>query len=232
MSREIKKDLDELYSYIGGYSTKSMLSDSRYASFVSICQKRYYSFLTFIGELEQYSNAGISEEQYLFLKESCSDCGLSLFDALHGNYKGAKLLMRSSIENFVKGYMYNVIPNITKEKNVYALFESVKQSYPFTESDIQPLYNRIHDIYKELCAIVHTATKLQLSSMTAFSIFPYYEEKESKYISTRLLKLVDAYVTLLALKYNKEYHSFHFSNKGIINTSLLNQYKKKVQNIE
>ena len=96
MAREFKEDFDNLLVFINDYSLKSLLLDSKYIDEIKKIHKKYFSYLTFIAELQSYIGANDGEDKpFDFLKESCSDAGISFFLLIHGSYKPSKLLLRS-----------------------------------------------------------------------------------------------------------------------------------------
>lgn len=61
-------------------------------------------------------------------------CWTSTFLVTHGCYKGAKLLLRSSIENFIKAVCFDEYPDIVIKKSVYEVFDIAKASMTFSGS--------------------------------------------------------------------------------------------------
>ena len=103
MSRIVTDDFKELKDFFLNYSTASNLENEDFVKFLSSYHKKYLAYLTYIAEISSYktkkSLAGMLDSQFDFFSESCSDCGLALFDSVNGNYKAARLLLRSSIES-------------------------------------------------------------------------------------------------------------------------------------
>ena len=107
MSRRIKEDFDNLCDFFKKYSLAPIFEEKDFVKQISTYHKKYYSYLVLVIELKEIvDNANyapcMSQEQYNYVLESCSDVGQALFLVTHGCYKGAKLLLRSSIENFIK----------------------------------------------------------------------------------------------------------------------------------
>ena len=130
MSRRVKDDFGKLIEFFGSYSIEPNIKNTEFQTFLSTYHKRYFAYLTFIAELSQYQSkallSGLNDSQYRFYAESCSDCGLALFDSVNGNYKGSRLLQRSSIENFMKAISLDEDTTIDQEKSVYTLFDRAK----------------------------------------------------------------------------------------------------------
>src|SRR5690554_7423806 len=98
MSREIQNDFGALKTFLNGYNLTHLLNDASFNAFISQQHKKYFSYLTFIAEIQNfidnpnYSNI-ILTTQIPFLKESCSDTAISFFSTFHGSYKSSKLLL-------------------------------------------------------------------------------------------------------------------------------------------
>ena len=119
MSRRVKDDFEKLVGFFDSYSLKPNNKNKEFQTFLSAYHKRYYAYLTFMAELSQYKSkpllTRLNDNQYRFYSESCSDCGIALFDSVNGNYKGTRLLLRSSIENFMKAVSLDEDTTIDQE---------------------------------------------------------------------------------------------------------------------
>ncbi len=235
MSRRVKCDLEKLVEFFDSYSIKSNINNTDFLQFLSTYHKRYFAYLTFIAELSQYKSkpllSGLSDIQYKYYSESCSDCGLALFDSVNGNYKGSRLLLRSSIENFMKGVSIDEDTTIDQEKSVYTLFDRAKSISFFSKDTYKNLFDVVHLQYKELCKDVHTATINNMVQLSALNSLPSFDGALAKSVALVVLNLIPTYVTMLALKYNGFYHTIHFDNKDIIQTALLKEYANSINNL-
>lgn len=236
MSRRIKEDFEKLLEFFDTYTLKANISDVNFKEFLSVYHKRYYAYLTFIAELSQFSTRSLiialTKDQYQYYSESCSDCGLALFDAVNGNYKGARLLLRSSIENFIKGICLDEDSSINSEKSVYELFDRAKAVSFFSKVTTKNLFDVVHQQYKDLCKDVHTATFDNMVQLSALNTLPVFDKKLSGSVVNVVLHLIPAYVTMLSLKYNKFYHSIYYENKEIIQLAILSDYAEVVNNLK
>lgn len=220
MVREIERDLVELKKFTNNYRMPDWDVNSNFQKTISQFHKKYIGFLTLCAEIKSDTtsvHSAFSTLQSLYLSETCSDCGLAFFDLLHGNYKSSKLLLRSSIENFLKGISFTDIIDIHKEKSVYQIFDKVK-AIPFFSSPISlAQYDIIHNKYKLLCEDVHTAHQTNMAQLSALNIFPSFNKTAAQKTVTIATDLLSSYCALILLKYNKFYHeSIHFKNKPII----------------
>lgn len=235
MSRRIKNDFEKLIRFFGSYSIDPNIKNTEFQTFLSTYHKRYFAYLTFIAELSQYQSkallSGLNDSQYRFYAESCSDCGLALFDSVNGNYKGSRLLQRSSIENFMKAISLNEDTTIDQEKSVYTLFDRAKAISFFSNETTKNLFDIIHLQYKELCKDVHTATIKNMVQLSALNTLPAFNVAQAKNVAVVVQRLISAYVTLLALKYNAFYHTIHYENKDVIQTTLIKEYANIINNI-
>lgn len=236
MSREIKKDFEDLVKFVKDYNLKHLSENNEFKFFVSKTHKKYFSYLTLIAELQNYLNTtefdyNIIEKEFNFLKESCSDTGNSFFLAFHGSYKASKLILRSSIETFIKGFFLSFIIDIDEETSIFEMFRKVR-ALPF--SNLEPnksLLNSIHNKYKLLCRDVHTATDVNMANISALNYFPNFDEDEANNLSSLITELISEYITLLCIKYNNQFHVFHYENKKIILNSVKKAYKPTINNI-
>lgn len=210
--RAVKDDLEELKKYIEDFSLEPLASDPNYIGFISACHKKYYSF--FIASVEFESCFG--EERFKYLKEANSDLATSLFHVMTGSYKSARLLLRSSIECFLKSFTMDLIPNIEKEKSVYEIFNKIKALSYFSSEPQKTQFKSIHTIYKDLCKDVHAADKVNMAQIDALDLLPTYKKKNAEKIKDIYLKLIPAYLFLLSDRYNSTFHKIHHTNRDII----------------
>lgn len=232
MSRLVSEDFNKLCSFITSYSLTGILENKEVVKLLSTYHKKYYGYLVFMEKLHQAKEENeISESQYDFLQESCSDIGQAFFLLFHGCYKGAKLLLRSSIENFLKGICLDEDPSLPKTKSVYEIFDKAKLTTVFSDVKIS-LHDTIHNEYALLCQDVHTADKTHMASVTALNNFPSFDKKQADIVTKFVLHLEPVYMTLLALKFNNIYHKMNPLHKEVTNKEILNDFKKSVHNVE
>lgn len=237
MPRDTRVDLQQLLTFIGSYNLSHLIEDKDFILSIKQQHKKYYSYLIYIAEIQQYiddSNSGVifRNDQYPFLKESCSDIGIAFFSSFHGNYKSSKLLLRSSIETFIKGFCIDEVIDIDSETSIYRMFDNVKRSIFFVKNQLRiKILQSIHQSYKKLCMDVHTATSQNMANISALSYFPSFKKEEATIVCKYVLSLIPSYLTLLLIKYNNQYHRFHHRNKEIIMESIPRQYRPIINNI-
>lgn len=237
MPRQIKKDFDKLLEFVDNYALNGIVDDQFKKSLSSI-HKKYYSFLTItilLSDLADKENnedtsKAITHLQYLYLVESCSDIAQALISAIQGCYKGANLLIRSSIENFVKAYVMDENSEIHQIKSVYEIFDKAKVANSFS-GNRAPLFDTIHQNYAELCSHVHTAGLENMEQILSLATYPRNDKDKFADIENVLLRSLKAFVTLLCLKYNDYYLNCPADFKDIILESIISNYKKEINKI-
>jgi len=233
MSREVKADFDILKDFIKSYSLANILQDE-FISHLSQFHKKYYAYLTLVGEIQINSTnkhlQNLTIEQLSFIAESCSDIGTSFFILFHGAYKSSKLILRSSIETFIKGFTMDEFSNVTKESSMYEVFKVVKKLSFFQSKETKEIINNIHAIYKTLCADVHTAQNINMENISALNHFPKFSILELEKVNRLGSKLICDYTTLICLKYNQFYHHIHYKNLEIIKNGIERKYRPLITN--
>ena len=225
MPREITTDFSKFLKFIEEYNLSTHNTNKDYIKVLSQQHKKFYSFLTCIAEIQHLRKDTsltpvICDKQIGFLTESCSDVGSAFFVMTHGAYKASKIMLRSSIETFCKAYNLDSIPNIDKEKSVYAIFDGIK-ALPFFEAEPQKsLLKIIHQEYKNLCLDTHTADDINMQHITALNYFPTFDKAEATKVSEKLTLLVSAYISLLCIKYNAYFQKMHHKSKENIIDSI------------
>lgn len=236
MSREITNDFKVLKEFLSEYQLNSLLAKNDFTNTVSQQHKKYFAFLTYIAELQSLIentefNSTINTIQFSFIKESCSDCGMAFFNLFHGSYKASKLLLRSSIETFLKGFCLGEIPDLNQETSIYRMFERVKSLSFFHLEHNKTLLDKIHSQYKMLCMDVHTASDLNMANLSALNYFPEFRKSEAQEVVKFAVTLIPCYMSLLAIKYNHHFHSMHYKNKQIIIINIESYLRPLINNV-
>lgn len=237
MSREITKDFSNLKEFIAHYNLADLSANTNFIKILSKQHKKLYSYLSCIAELNQlYTDKSITpiitENQLNFIIESCSDIGCSLFETAHGAYKATKMMLRSSIETFLKGYNLDDIPNLDQEKSVFNIFDNVKVLPFFLTEPQKSIFNKIHSDYKILCQDTHTATINNMQQITALNYFPTFDMKKADNVSEFFIELVSLYCTLICIKYNNHFQRMHHRNKESIIENIPREFRALIQGIK
>jgi len=187
MSRETAKDFKKFEKYISNYKLKKLLKDDNVRKEVKKLHKLYFSLLTFIAELKNYIDDDqhenvVSKQQFTYLAEASSDIATCIFHDINGSYKSSKMMIRSSIETFLKGFCYDELPNLINEKSVYKIFDDVKSLEYFKQENQLKSYEVLHHAYIELCKDTHTAKEVNMQKITALKYFPTFDKTKSEEI--------------------------------------------------
>jgi hypothetical protein len=149
----------------------------------------------------------------------------------HGAYKASKMMLRSSIETFLKGFSLDEISDIDQEKSVYNIFDRVKGLAFFQDGSTKELFLGIHNEYKSLCQDAHTATDENMQHITALKYFPTFQIEEATEVSESLMRLVSSFITLICLKYNEHFIKMHHRNKENVIENIPKRYRALVHGI-
>lgn len=227
MARIVREDFEKLKDFVNDYSLSHLLKEDGFVNLISTCHKKYFGYLTIIAELKDI----INDKELSFLLESNSDIATSLFHLFSGSYKSSKLILRSSIETFLKGFSITYINDIEKESSIYKMFNRIR-ALPYFNLDFTKVeLNTIHFYYKELCKDVHSADEVNMEKISALNLFPKYSQEEANYIIAIFVKLIPCYVTLLCHKKNEDFHKIHHINKEIILNSINKVKRPTINNI-
>lgn len=225
MAREITEDFSKLLNFIQQYSLNNLINNADFIQIISSLHKKYYSLLTCIAELNFLSQDNkivppISNDQMAYLTESCSDIGNAIFVMMNGAYKPSKLMIRSSIETFLKGFNLDWYPDITQEKSLYKMFDTIKALPFFQNTETKKIFDNIHTKYGTLCEDTHTARQINMQQITALSYFPQFQKQDAEKVNKLITSLAKDYLYLLCIKYNNYYHKMHHRNKENIIDSI------------
>lgn len=237
MSREISNDYKELIDFFKQYSISKVALEKDYISIISRVHKRYFIYLTIVTELAFLSkNIPLTptfiNNQLDYLKESCSDIGNAIFCLINGSYKPANLILRSSIETFLKGFNSDEYTDIVSEKSVYKIFNNTKALPIFQDEPFKTSINEIHQIYVKLCEETHTADVLNMAHITSMNYFPKFDKRKAEEIADNITKLINNYTSLLLLKYSNYYHKMHYKNKQNILSIISSEVNRILQGLD
>jgi hypothetical protein len=238
MSRETVTDLEELIVFAKNYSLTPSLANKQFVKLLSSQHKRYFALLTLLAELKHQDIKPVasSTPQYRSMNkafldygaESVSDLGSALFVWIHGGYKGARQVLRSSVENFLKAIGSLHSADIGNLRNTYELIDTVRQVSFFQESKNLWMYSSLKQIYAMLCADVHTATIQQMSHISALGYFPNFVAKDAAQFEQVFLRLTRVYASILCLMFKNNFKKMHFKNRDIILAAITKDVRKRL----
>lgn len=203
MTRLVIKDFKDFQQFLNDYSLTNSIANQDLVSLLKSFHKGYFAFLNLILELD-HRNIWPEEVANRF-KESCSDMRQSLFLMCHGTYKPANLILRSSIENFVKAIGFFVDPDISKVKKIYEVFEIASGFNGCLISDFESKFQEIHSDYGKLCDYTHTATKKEMSHISALNVLPHYNLEKTKELCDIARRILKNYVLILIWSFREDF---------------------------
>ncbi len=233
MSREVKQDFLTLKKFIKEYSLSSFEQDTILIKFLSQMHKKYYSLMALIYELKEIDSPVILDgKQRDFLLETISDIGNSIFLSINGAYKPSRLMLRSSIETFLKGFAIDKLSDIDKEKRIYQMFDNIKALDFFLNEPNKTILSDLHSLYADLSKDIHTADRDNMQHTSSLNYFPTKSEKSLEDICKINSNIISSFLILLCQKFNKEFHIIHHTNKQIILDNIPRKNRQMIMNIE
>ena len=214
MTREITNDFVSFTEFIKNYKLQEINNASAVKA-LKLMHRNFYSLMTFFCELED-KNAEWSlfaPINIAYLKESISDLGQCLFCWLHGAYKPSNLVLRSSIETFIRATAGQEDHRIMTEKNMYQIFNLAKDVPFFNRYICKKYFNQIHSEYKDLCKVVHTTDSLEMAHISAMKTFPVFEKNSAKKVTKHFICITSAILSILYLNFYKYICKMHHQNQ-------------------
>lgn len=225
MTRECNKDFSLYIKYISEYKIVDNLNHKPYLASAKSMHKAYFSLINWHVEyqhqMEYFKVKYTSNTDILLrLSEAVSDIGASKFNWLNGSYKASRVMLRSSIENFVRAISAIENESQIQEKSVYSLLDKAKDSDIFNSSEhVNASYKALHLRYKELCKDTHTSSCQNMDQITSLVDYPKYIEDKSQDTDNIFISVVKNILIILCLSFNDLYHKMHHRNKeNIINS--------------
>ncbi|MGI2136485.1 hypothetical protein [Shewanella baltica] len=231
MTRECNDDFTKLKGYILDYRISYNLDNNSYMVSAKRMHKVYFSLVNWHAEYQhqidffskKYTN---NKDILLRVSEAISDIGSSNFNWLNGSYKASRVMLRSSIENFVRAISSIDDEVQLTEKNVYKLFDRAHGSNIFNSSvHVNKLYKELHHRYKELCEDTHTASYKNMDKVTSLVDYPKYVEEKSITTENIFIIIAKNILVILCLIFNDLYHKMHHRNRENIINSVQSNYK-------
>ena len=186
--------------------------------------KKLYAFLVFTAE---FKKQGINKNSDKFFAEVSSDLMLSLFCAIQGMYKPAKLQLRCGIENFIKAIIMINTPQIVFETSVYAIFDAATKDKHFATVTGDKVRQNIRNNYTILCHTVHGDISV-MHPLSALSLLPEYDKKLLKEFANIYVGCVEHYLEILYLNYPNVLDNMHPYNKQDVLDAMSKKMKSEV----
>lgn len=239
MTREVDNDFNELKKYIKNYNIKNSVKNTEYAIALKSMHKKYIATIYWDAEMKHnkkdFSSLYVIKDENILwhINESVSDIGSSLFNWMNGNYKASRVMLRISIENFIRAISSIEKNSQLKEMSTYKLFEIAAATKIISNNSlIKKHYDKLHNDYKLLCKDIHTASKLNMSNITSLVDFPSFNKIKSNECKSIFIRVSENITILLCLLFNEFYHSMHHRNKENIINALPGTLKAAINNAE
>jgi hypothetical protein len=231
MPRALQEDYQELLLFIDGYSIGGAYDNNGLNNIIKPIHKAYYAILVLLAELNHQQIQPVTtcqkqkedEQIILFwrhLSEAVSELGTAFFLILNGCYKSCDLVMRSSIENFIKALGCLDVVGINQIKNVYEVFEKAGSTAFFSAGIGKKVYHGLSELYGTLSNTVHTGTEQNMQQISALGDFPAIDLDKAVKAKQRYLIIVKLYVSSLSVMFKSSYHKMHHQNRDIVQLSL------------
>lgn len=217
MTREASSDFGSLQQFVDQYSLRSMSRNEPFAKAAKRMHKKLFGFLTFFIEAHSFFQDSDDESpiDIDYLRESGSDLGQALFCWIHGAYKPASTMLRSSIETYAKAVTAKECPAILVEKSLYKVFDLVADSTVASGELKRELFSQIRNDYSDLCAVTHSSRDT-LVQINALNTFPHFDEKAATRFATKYSAVSERLIGLLLANHRLLFSQMHFRNRAII----------------
>lgn len=211
MARDVREDFEELVEWVRTYGLRARADDGEFRALLSRQHKRYHAVLTLLSEIQHRgwaplppTNPRANEVNRICrerLAEFGSDLGSALFAWIHGSYKNARLILRSSIENLLKAVGIVEHDDIVRVRNTYEVFD-LAESLPFFGRPANKSRMRIlRDNYSVLSMDVHTATEGEMENVGALSFFPRFSPPEADEFANLYVRTVSTSLEIVCLMF-------------------------------
>lgn len=230
MNRLISDDFKRLMDYFNGYNLKNVIEKDEFQKNAKSIHRKLYAFLVLTNELELQKNLPSSDETLNKLfKEIGSDLILSFFCWVNGAYKPAELQLRSSIENFVKAFLYNQTPQIIATKSVYEIFDIAGNSDIFNNKICFSHFALLKNEYSSLCAYVHSSID-KLVQNEALIQLPKYNNILANEFCMHFQNVVNNMLSISYYTYYDNVYLMHVTNRDLFLQGLLKKDKYEIYN--
>jgi hypothetical protein len=226
--------IDELTDYFSSFSLKTLMSDGEFAKSLKSLYESFHPLLIWCNYFrsnppEQFPKI----EQFIkfqdYFEEMTSDLCQAIFLYAQGLYKPGLLLIRSSIENFLKCIGLFENKPVLEMKSVYDLFDFVKR-FPIIAStaDQKKEFDRIHTNYIKLCAFVHTKDNTFMSFTTALGHVPSFDRNKAGCYLEICQKVISSFQIFIAIMFVKKIKKLHHSDQDLILDNIPKRIKKQL----
>ena len=230
MNREISEDFFLLRKFISEFNLEDVLKNDKFIHQIKPMHKKLYSYMTFIAEVDHrnpdehiYSDNGID-----YLKESVSDLSQAFFCWVQGAYKPANLILRSSIETFIKASVGEEQVDIYQQKSMFKVFEMSTHASCFDSDLCKKSLSSLHSTYSILCEFAHSAYAHNLAQVSALRCFPSFDINESTSFYNNFINIISNILSTLYINNYRFVHTMHPKNCNNFLSGLPSSTKKMV----
>ncbi|CAA0101031.1 Uncharacterised protein [Halioglobus japonicus] len=235
MTRECATDFERLESYLGNFSLSQNLCDPNYLASIKLMHKCYFSVLSWNAELihrkEVFleSEARCSDDIILRISEAVSDLGSSFFNWSSGNYKASRIMLRVSIENFLRALGGIEESGLLTEKNVFTLMQTALKLDIFKKTPfVQKCVSQLRGDYGLLCMDAHTATSQNMEQLTSLADIPMFDTVRAKACSDIFMRISKNMTVIFCILFDTFFRSMHHRNRDNVLNGLDKPLKRAV----
>ena len=230
MSRERKEDFQKLVEFLRNYAISSEAGNQSFQLLLKQLHGKLFSLLTLVVEIESLNPElqVYSEDSLSYSFECASDLAQSLFCWVHGAYKPADLMLRSSIETFVKAACGTEIPPILSERSLYQVMDYARASNACGAQLVAQYFARIQNEYALLCAVAHSATADRQTQVQALRMFPKFDPQNAEAFGRRFVVLTERYMAILLANNDAAFRKAHYKNQQIVLDALPREIKQEL----
>ncbi|HMB09591.1 hypothetical protein [Saliniramus sp.] len=223
--KSIDADLREIEDFIDNlqFSSKDIRNQKIRPAFKS-AYKQFKAVLIWNSFLQR--KADIDDELKLFIRECTSDLSHSFYLFVLNFYKPARVLARSSIENFLRATLIHKSVNVFEIKSVFELFSSSKNMF-CQDQDFLRLTAEIESLYASLCKTVHSTKFDYMSQVTSFENFSKFKISYANSDISTLRKLSSSINKSLFIIFRYNINEMNYKNSDIILDSIPRSMKRK-----
>lgn len=230
MTRERKDDFQKLVEFLANYAISNEASDPGFQVLLKQLHGKLFAFLTLVVEIETLNleSKSYSVQSLAYSFECASDLAQSLFCWVHGAYKPADLILRSSIETFVKATCGTENPQIFLERSVYQVMDYARASKACGSSLVAKYFERIYNEYALLCGVAHSESADRQTQVQALRMFPKFDQQSAETFGKRFVVLIDRYIAILLANNETAFRKAHYKNQKIVLDSLPREIKQEL----
>lgn len=217
----MRGDFNELKSFFESYSVPV-----EPLGLMAGAHQKYYAFLYFSYNLIDGIESGrilskgakVDDLLILRYREIISDISESFFCVVNGAYKSALVLIRSSLENFLKFFCMLDSASPKAGASVSDFFEFAKSTGWGVEKKVAS--DLVHTMYGEICHYSHTNGEANMFSFSSVGNFPVFNSALVKKIANYLEKCCLVFIDVAIWKFPKLYIEAGVDLKDVIEINL------------